>query len=343
MIHRLVSANPNGTDFTRAVITACLSNGSDINGIEISKRWPDSPAVRMYFEEKSISEPEDTSSVLGKYGLAQEFMSLQKPVSAVEGTKSLMLNVPFRVKSPLEQSSPSGDFVREYGAVPVRAAVLDSIPPLELFKIANIVAFTKELLSVSAPNVEAVVRRILVNAASYILDKKFFDPSSIAISGTRPASITASGAATVSSTGSTAAAIRTDLGSMIAALTSWRSPVFVMRQSTLSALQARDSTLIVNGRLLGLPVFTSLGCPNSIILFDAGSIGIADGGVEIDASTEALLEMDDDPVAGNDSPITAISTLKSLWQNGMYGVRIIREVNWSRTLASGVVVMSCSY
>lgn len=49
-----------------------------------------------------------------------------------------------------------------------------------------------------------------------------------------------------------------------------------------------------------------------------------DGGIEIDISRQASVQMDDAPV----SPPIAASVLPSLWQTNMAGVRAERRVNW---------------
>jgi len=52
-----------------------------------------------------------------------------------------------------------------------------------------------------------------------------------------------------------------------------------------------------------------------------------DGGVEIDISREASLQMESAP----DSPATASTVLVSLWQHNMVAIRAERFINWKKS------------
>jgi valyl-tRNA synthetase len=54
-----------------------------------------------------------------------------------------------------------------------------------------------------------------------------------------------------------------------------------------------------------------------------------DGGVSLDMSMEASVQMDDAPSAGAQS-------LVSLWQNNLVGIRAERYINWSPRRASNL-------
>lgn len=84
------------------------------------------------------------------------------------------------------------------------------------------------------------------------------------------------------------------------------------------------------GTWFGYPVITSTSVPNSasggaIIAFvKQNEIFVADdGGVRIDVSEQASLQMDSAPSAGAQS-------LVSLWQNNLVGIRAERFINWQR-------------
>jgi hypothetical protein len=51
-----------------------------------------------------------------------------------------------------------------------------------------------------------------------------------------------------------------------------------------------------------------------------------DGGVNIDVSREASVQMDSAP----DNPPTASTVLVSFWQNNLVGIRAERFINWRR-------------
>ena len=67
----------------------------------------------------------------------------------------------------------------------------------------------------------------------------------------------------------------------------------------------------------------------NIILIDPTDILIAeDQAISIDISTEAAVEMSDAPVAGEQSPASALDSLKSLWQNNLVGIRAEQFRTW---------------
>ena len=67
-----------------------------------------------------------------------------------------------------------------------------------------------------------------------------------------------------------------------------------------------------------------------MILIDQSNILLADDGqVMIDVSTEASVEMSDAPAGG-------ATSLRSLWQNGLMGVKVDRWVYWTKRRAEAV-------
>jgi hypothetical protein len=172
-----------------------------------------------------------------------------------------------------------------------------------------------------------------------------------AIAGVNPASIT-NGATAHTSTGSTTAQIISDLSTMMSLLSTWNSPFWVMSPSTAAFLASRltsgGSIAFPNitargGTLYGIDVLTSINTSGLIVLLDAASIMYARGAIEIDRSTQASVEMDSAPAAGESSPVSAISTLKSFFQNDLIGIRAEQEVSYLRSSNTGVVYMTVAY
>ena len=62
----------------------------------------------------------------------------------------------------------------------------------------------------------------------------------------------------------------------------------------------------------------------------------ADGGVVIDVSRQATIQMDSLP----DSPPTGSTVEVSLWQYGLVGLRAERMLNWKRSRTSAVQLLS---
>jgi hypothetical protein len=98
------------------------------------------------------------------------------------------------------------------------------------------------------------------------------------------------------------------------------------------------------GTFFGLPVVCSTNIPKDasgfyrIILVKPSEVLMADdGGVTLDASREASLQMDSAPVAGS-------SQLVSLWQNNMIALRAERFINWKpRRMTACVYIPDANY
>ncbi len=95
------------------------------------------------------------------------------------------------------------------------------------------------------------------------------------------------------------------------------------------------------GTLLGLPVIVSANVGTKIIALNADDILLAeDPGVQVDVSDQATVEMDDVPVAGDTSPFSAATTVKSFWQNNLVGVRVEQFITWKAARTSAVEYLS---
>jgi len=230
---------------------------------------------------------------------------------------------------------------------PVSRFTLNQVT-LPFHKAAGIVPLTEELLRFSNPAAEGIVRTSLVGALTYLVDRDFLDPSKAETTGVSPASIT-NGVSAIVATGTTADAFRDDLGTLIATYLGLNmSPaglVLVMTSTQAMRLGLMRNSLgqkefpeigINGGSLEGIPVITSEnivatgGSPTDgypIIAINANDVMLADdGGVTIDVSREASLQMNDAP----DSPETTSTVLVSLWQRNMVAFRAERFITWKK-------------
>src|SRR5690606_36893624 len=82
------------------------------------------------------------------------------------------------------------------------------------------------------------------------------------------------------------------------------------------------------GTFFGLPVIVSQYVSTGVVaLINACDIYVADeGGIAVDMSREASLEMDNAPT--HDSTTPTDSDLVSLWQTNTVGFRAERTINW---------------
>jgi len=132
--------------------------------------------------------------------------------------------------------------------------------------------------------------------------------------------------------------------------------VLLMSQGTALSLSLSVNTLgnrdfpdltKDGGYLYGIPVIvseaiTSLGSPtaNMIVAVNASDVFLADdGGVTIDASEQASLQMDDNPQTQDGTTGTGTS-LVSLWQTNMLGLRVEREITWKLVRSASVQYLS---
>ena len=159
-----------------------------------------------------------------------------------------------------------------------------------------------------------------------------------------PASIT-NGGSTAAASGVTSAAARLDLAASVAVFTAANIPlagsVWLMSDSNAFGLalvgqRARQSLFpgmsITGGSIFGIPVVVSNNVGNRVILLHAPSVLYADeGGVQIDVSREASVQMDSRRIRRT-PPRPCWS---SLWQNNLVGLRAERMITWklARTAA----------
>jgi hypothetical protein len=93
------------------------------------------------------------------------------------------------------------------------------------------------------------------------------------------------------------------------------------------------------GTLLNIPLLTSRTSPTDtaggqIALVDAGGIAYGEGGIEVDSSEEAMVQMQSVPLT--DSTAAWVS----LWQMNRVGVRMVMEANWRTARSGSVVILS---
>jgi HK97 family phage major capsid protein len=243
--------------------------------------------------------------------------------------------------------------VGQGSAKPVTSAAFATVT-LTFAKAAGIVVMTEELVKFSSPSAEMVVRESMIAGIAQFLDQQFTDPAVAAVANVSPASIT-NGATTTASSGVTGAAARADLSAQIAAFTAADMPlegsVWLMNDSNAFgiglSLNALGQPLFPGvgqegGTIMGRPVIVSNNVGARIILVHAPSILFADeGGVSIDVSREASIQMDSAPA----NPSDATTVLVSLWQRNLVGLRAERFITWlrARTAAVRVITTAAPY
>jgi HK97 family phage major capsid protein len=283
--------------------------------------------------------------------LQDEFIEYLRPLTIIGRIPGLR-RVPFKVKIPRQTGAASVGWVGEGKIKPLTSLAFDTIT-LDIAKIAGIVVLTDELVRLSNPSAEMLVRDELAAAIVQYMDSQFVDPTK-ASNDVSPASITY-GVTPVTATGTTASALRQDVRTLMATFLDSNlqltSATWIMTQQTALGISLMMNTLgqpefqgisMMGGTFLGLPVVTSEGVPATggspvdgfpIILVNASDVLLADDGqVTIDASREASLQMESAP----DSPETASTVMVSMWQHNMMAIKAERYINWKLRRAEAV-------
>ena len=315
---------------------AAILKGDVLGGATVSGNW----AANLVGEETSafadFVEFLRPMTIIGKFGV---------------GNVPSLRTVPFRVPLIGQTGGGSGYWVGEGKPKPLTSFSFDR-STLEPLKVANIAVVTMELLRDSSPSADLILRDSLARALQERLDTDFIDPNKSASAGVSPASIL-NGISPITSTGNAAADIREDIrllfAAFIAANNAPTSGVWIMAATTALALSLMQNPLgqseftgisMNGGTLFGLPVIvseyvTAVTAGSNVALVNASDIYLGDdGGVQVDVSREASLQMLDNPT--NNVTTLTPTNMVSLWQTNSVGFRAERTINWARRRASAV-------
>lgn len=350
---------PKGTDFVRYTKSLALAKGNPMQAVEIAKAAGYGNRVETVLKA-AIAAGSTTDaglSVLVENQLmTSEFIDLLRPATIV-GKLSGVRNVPQNIRIPRATSGTSANWIGEGKAAPITNAAFADLE-VGSHKLGAIAVFTEELLRRSEPAAEILVRDDLLAAVVQAVDVAFIDQANAGIAGVKPASI-ANGATSAVASGTTAAKVRDDVkaayGAFVAANQPIASGVWIMHPSTaLSLSMMMNATtglrefpgvdFVTGGTFEGLPVVLSTNVPGTpvagydLILAVQNEILLAEGGLAIDASREASLEMDTAPVHDSKTPTPA--SLVSLWQTGAMAIKAIRGITWTRRRPTAVYRIS---
>jgi HK97 family phage major capsid protein len=281
--------------------------------------------------------------------LASEFIAMLRPTTIIG--KLNLRRTPFNVRIPRATSGASSAWVGEGLPSPDQKMGFD-LPTLGFSKISTIITLDNELVRMSDPSAELIVRDELAASIAQFEDQQFIDPTVTASAGIHPASIT-NGASSVASTGSTVLLIVADIRAMFAIGTAANIPysagAWIMNPRTAIYL----STVLTTGNIpmwptigprggtwFGLPVVVSANVPIAgdsttiIALVDGSEIFLADdNGITLDTSTEATIQAVDNPQTGAQAGT-------SLFQSNLSALRANRYASWTRRHTAGVITLT---
>ena len=344
-----VKANvPPGTGLTRYAMALAASRGNRWEAAEYAKQWHDStPEVELAL--KAQVNPGDTTTTAWAGALvppfqymASEFMELLRPATLLGKIPNLR-KVPFRAMVPKQTGGGSYGWVGEKAPKPATKLAFGTVT-LGMDKIAGIITLTQELVKLSQPSAEAIVRADMIAGIAQFMDLQFINPG-VAQTSVSPASIT-NGLAGVPATADPLADLTALIEAFATANLSLTQSAFIMSEVNAFALATRFYATGARefpdlgpsgGSIFGIPVVTSQTAAQWIILVHGPAILYADdGGVSIDVSMEASVQMSDTP----DDPTSATTVFVSLWQNNLVGLRAERFCSWTRGRDEGVAYLT---
>jgi HK97 family phage major capsid protein/HK97 family phage prohead protease len=342
---------PQGTQFVRAACAVLVCRGNfDAAANYAHSRWNDTtPEVETYLRA-AVAAGNTTDAAwagpLVNQSIASDFIALLRPATILGKIPNLR-TVPFNTKVPSQTAGGTYGWVGEAKPKPVTKLAFAAVS-LDVAKAAGIIVLTEELVRLSSPSAEALVRADMVAGIAQFLDTQFIDPAVAAVAGVNPASIT-NGAPTQAATANPLA----DLLALISHFSSNNIPVgglsIIMSPSNALAWsfythgsgsdRLFPSLTMEGGSVQGINVVTSQAAGTNVIALQPDLVLYADdGGVTIDASREASLQMDSAPM----SPTDATTVFVSLWQNNLVGLRAERFINWKRSMTNAVKYLTAA-
>lgn len=353
-----------GIAFARLARSIGLAKGNYVQALQIAQnRYQDDPRIINILKDAvsagTTSGGTWAAPLVGDESTVfADFAEFLRPMTILgkfgAGGVPALRRVPFRTRLLSQDSGGAGYWVGEGAAKPVTNFDFAGTT-LDPLKVANIAVVTMELLRDSSPSAEAIIRDQLAAALKERMDIDFIDPEKTDAPGISPASIT-NGVTPITSSGNDADGVRNDIrqlfNTFIAANNAPTNGVWIMSSVTALALSLMQNPLgqvefpglgMTGGTLFGLPVITSQYVPTDsaggyVFLVNASDIYFGDeGGVSVDMSDQASLQMLDNPT--NNSATPTPTTTVSLWQTNSIGFRAERTLNWKKRRATAVAVL----
>jgi HK97 family phage major capsid protein len=334
----------------RYVCAHLVCHGNRFEAAEYAKRWDDTTPEVALAIKAAVAAGNTTDATwagpLVNQNISSDFLELLRPATILGKIPGLR-RVPFNTKVPNQTAGGTYGWVGEAKPKPVTKLAFSSVS-LDISKAAGIIVLTEELVRLSNPSAEALVRADMIAGIAQFLDSQFIDPAVAAVAGVNPASIT-NGAPTAAATTNPLADVLGLINHFatnnipVEGLTLIMSPSNALALSFYtvgsSAQRLFPDLGMTGGSIQGITVVTSQAAGTNIIAVQPSFVLFADeGGVTIDASREASLQMDSAP----DAPPTATTVLVSLWQNNLVGLRAERFVNWKRAITNAVKYLTAA-
>jgi hypothetical protein len=340
-----------GQNYTRMVIAKTLARLDGISAEGIAhQRWGKSNPTLVQVVKAAVA---GGGTEAGEWGaeLAQadtrytgdfiDFLYAQTVFDRLP-----LREVPANVHIKGQDGAASAYWVGQSKSIPVTKADFSDVV-LSALKVAAIAVISKELLRDSSPSAELLVRDALVQASAQRVDQTFLSAAA-AVPNVSPAGILNGLAAGVSAGNDTEGVI-TDVKTLYAGFIAANNADdlrFVTTQSLAKSLGLIQNVMgnfafpglsANGGTLLGDPVVAggNVGAGDLILLKPSDIYKIGDRGVEVSLSTEASVQMADNPDGASDTP-TPNANVVSMFQTESVAIKVVRPLNFAKRRASAV-------
>jgi len=344
-----------GIAFARFAKALAAANGSRSEALEIAKKQYPLDAKLHHVLKAAVgagttTDPKWAGSLVEYQEYANDFVEFLRPQTIIgrfgQGTIPALRQVPFNIRIPAQTSGGSANWVGQGKAKPLTKFDFESIT-FGFSKVAAIAVLTDELIRFSNPAADALVRNALAEAVIARLDTDFINPAKAEVAGVSPASIT-NGISGIPSTGDPDADAEAAFGQFVAANLQPTGGVWIMSSTNALALSMKKNALgqkmypemtLLGGTFQGLPAIVSQYAGTNLTLLNAPDIYLADdGGVAVDMSREASLEMESDPTGDSVTPTG--TEMVSMFQTNSVAIRAERWINWKRRRTAAVAVIT---
>ncbi|EPF4566790.1 phage major capsid protein [Escherichia coli] len=344
-----------GIGFARFAKSLAAAKGVRSEALEVARRqYPDDSRLHHVLKSAvgagTTTDPQWAGSLSEYQEYAQDFIDYLRPQTIIgrfgQGGIPALRQVPFNIRVHAQVSGGAAGWVGEGKARPLTKFDFESIT-FSHAKVSAIAVLTEELIRFSSPAADALVRNALAEAVVARLDTDFVDPKKAAVADVSPASITHDVKGTAS-TGNPDADAEAAFGQFVTANLQPTGAVWLMSSTNALALSMRKNALgqkeypdmtLLGGTFQGLPVIVSQYVGDQLVLVNAPGIYLADdGGVAVDMSREASLEMQSEPTSDSSTPSPV--ELVSMFQTGSVAIRAERWINWRRRRTAAVAVIT---
>lgn len=255
--------------------------------------------------------------------------------------------IPAYVSVKGQDGQATGYWVGEGAAIPMTEMDFSNVEltPLEVGALA---AVSNKMLRHNSHDAEMYVRDALVEASSQRIDTTFLSTSA-AVSGVSPAGLL-NGVTGTAASGTDAAAVRTDIEVLYAPFIAAKNASNIHLVTTpglAKAISLMRSDLEMKvfpdvtgrgGRLEDDPLVVGDNVTSGHLIAikpdDVWRIG--DGGVRVELSREATLEMSSAPTGNAFTPAAQSQQSVSMFQNEMTAIKVVREINFAKRRSHAV-------